>query len=154
MGRHSGVGVEEYFGATRRSSNGAFYSVRKRIVSDTTSASAVTSWQSTHVAQSLFNEVIQFYCTILNTCCSLSLHCYFLEMPSVLRLISVNENIIWLISVYRMDRNQITTITARRRRREVSRAARSIVVLRRPRRKSRRSSLIVSASQLFQGCSY
>lgn len=57
MGRHSGVWVEEYFGAERRSSDGAFYLVRKCILSDTTSTTIVTPWQPTYAEKSILNEV-------------------------------------------------------------------------------------------------
>lgn len=57
MGRHSGVWVEEYFGAERRSSDGAFYLVRKCILSDTTSTAVVTPWQPTYAEKSILNEV-------------------------------------------------------------------------------------------------
>jgi len=42
MGGHSGVGVEKYFGTQGRSSDGAFYPVRKCILGNTASSTAVT----------------------------------------------------------------------------------------------------------------
>jgi len=66
-------------------------------------------------------------------------------MCESLMLVSINNSVFVEILVYRMDRNQITAITARLWRREVSQATQNIVAPRHPRRKLRKSFLIVSS---------